>query len=88
MPLKKYGTVCLVTADNLASVLGGFKEGSTANRGCRHCLATPSEISTIFTERGLEIHTPADHAMKCGLLDATTSQRDRNQLSAGLSWMI
>lgn len=44
----------MVAADNLASiVLRGFKEGSTVNRGCQHCLATPSEISTIFTEDDL-----------------------------------
>ena len=80
--MKKYGTLCLVAADNLASnVLGGFKEGSTANRGCRHCLATPSEISTIFTECNLTLHTHADHTDKCNLLDAATTQRDRNQLS-------
>jgi hypothetical protein len=82
IPLKKYGTLCLVAADNLASnALGGFKEGSTAKRGCRHCLATPSEIASIFSECGLELRSPADHAIKCHLLDAATTQQDRDQLS-------
>ena len=46
-PQKLYGTVAAIAADNLASnALGGFKEGSTANRGCRQCMATPDEIST------------------------------------------
>jgi hypothetical protein len=41
------GTIAVVSADNLAScALGGFKEGSTAHRGCRHCMATPDEISS------------------------------------------
>lgn len=79
VPLKKYGTVCLVAADN--NPLGGFKEGSTATRGCRHCLATPAEISTVFFEQHLEIRTVADHTAKCDLLDACTTQRHRDQLS-------
>lgn len=74
--------MCLVAADNLASnALGGFKEGSTANRGCRHCLATPAEFCTIFSERHLVIRTNADHSSKCDLLDACTTQRQRDQLS-------
>ena len=44
---KLYGTVAAIAADNLASnALGGFKEGSTAHRGCRQCMATPDDIST------------------------------------------
>lgn len=36
-----YGTISTVSADNPAScALGGFKEGSTAYRFCRHCLIT------------------------------------------------
>ena len=34
-----YCTLVAVSADNLGScALGGFKEGSTAYRGCRHAL--------------------------------------------------
>ena len=40
-----YGTITFISADNLAAnLLGGFKEGSTAYRGCRHCMATLSEM--------------------------------------------
>lgn len=82
LPQKRYGTLCLLPADNLASnVLGGFKEGSTAHRGCRQCLATPSEISTIFTESQLKLRTHADHLVKCDEMDAASTQRERDQLS-------
>lgn len=44
---KFFGTVTIVSADNLAAnLLGGFKEGATANRGCRQCTATPTELKT------------------------------------------
>ena len=80
--LKKYGTVCLISADNLASnLLGGFKEGSTAHRGCRHCLATPPEMSTTFVESSLELRTVSDHAVKCSNMDNATTERDRHDLS-------
>ena len=39
-----YGTLTVVSADNLASnALGGFKEGSRAHRYCRQCLGTDDE---------------------------------------------
>ena len=46
-----YGTITFVSADNLAAnLLGGCKEGSTAYRGCRHCMATLSEMKTqVYT---------------------------------------
>ena len=40
-PKVYHGTVGVVSADNLGSLaLGGFKESCSANRMCRHCLAT------------------------------------------------
>lgn len=40
-----YGTISTVSADNLGScALGGFKEGSTAYRFCRHCLITIDKL--------------------------------------------
>lgn len=78
----KFGTVCLVPADNLAScALGGFKEGSTAYRGCRHCLATPQEISSVFSESQLELRTSEDHVSKCTEMDSASTQQERNELS-------
>ena len=42
-----YGTVAATSADNLGNcALGGFKEGSTAFRGCRQCMATVDEMKT------------------------------------------
>jgi len=41
---KIFGTVAIVSADNLGSLaLGGFKESCSASRMCRHCLTTKSE---------------------------------------------
>lgn len=77
-----HGTITLLAADNLASnALGGFKEGSTAHRGCRHCLATPAEFSSVFKEDSLELRTPSDHAAKCDNLEAASTARDRHELS-------
>ena len=42
------GSIMAISANNLGScALGGFKEGSTATHGCRHCRATPQEIATV-----------------------------------------
>lgn len=42
-----YGTLGVVSADNLGSLaLGGFKESCSANRMCRHCLATKEAART------------------------------------------
>ena len=82
MPQKKYGTVCLVLADNLASnALGGFKEGSTAYRGCRQCLSVPSEMKSIFSESSTTLRSTLDHSQKCSELDAANTQQERDQLS-------
>lgn len=43
-PKTIYGTIAVVSADNLASnALGGFKEGFTALRHCRQCMGTYEE---------------------------------------------
>ena len=42
-----YGTLAVVSADNLGSLLvGGFKESCTAFRMCRYCMATKEESNT------------------------------------------
>ena len=47
LPLKKYGSICLIPADNLASnAIEGFKEGSQATHGCRHCMAEMKSIQS------------------------------------------
>ena len=46
-PKVYHGTVGVVSADNLGSLpLGGFKESCSANRVCRHCLATKATAQT------------------------------------------
>lgn len=41
------GTIVVVCADNLGSAaVAGFKEGSRATHGCRHCMCTVDEMST------------------------------------------
>ncbi len=79
---EKYGTICVVPADNLASnLMGGFKEGSRANRGCRHCLATELEMKTIFKEPSFKLRTMQDHLANCDALEASGTQREYQQLS-------
>ena len=42
-----HGTITVVSADNPASCsVGGFKEGASAYRFCRHCLMTMHQINT------------------------------------------
>lgn len=81
IPRKKYGTVTIVVADNLASnLLGGFKEGSTAHRGCRQCNATPSEFSSVM-ESNLELCNPSEHKRRCEEIETAHTKADRDRLS-------
>ena len=42
-----FGTIALVSADNLAAnALGGFKESPSATLNCRQCMGRHSENST------------------------------------------
>lgn len=68
----KYGALYVIPADNLASnLLGGFKEGSTAHRGCHHCLITSDQVPNLFLESQLVLRSLADHKQKCqGMEDA------------------
>ena len=76
-PQMKWGTLYLVPVDNLTSnILGGFKEGSTAHRGCHHCLVLPSDIQSIFTESKLTLRNPDEHKVNCDELDKATTHRD------------
>ena len=82
LPLKKYGSICLIPADNLASnAIGGFKEGSQATHGCRHCMATPAEMKSIFSESKLTLRDPANHSVQCDRLVAAPTLKDKERLS-------
>ena len=49
-PQMHFGTIASFCADNLAgNALDGFKEGSTALRGCRQCFATPKHMSSMVS---------------------------------------
>lgn len=51
-PKLYYGTISTICADNLGqSVFAGFKEGSTAYRGCRQCMAKKKEIKSVVSYR-------------------------------------
>ena len=48
LPTPIYGTITLVSGDNLGSCfLGGFKAPSQALRKCRHCMATSEDITNV-----------------------------------------
>ena len=69
-PKLYFGTLCVVSADNLGScALGGFKEGSTAYQGCRHCMATPEQLKSKF-ELDFMLRTPVTHQQQCILLES------------------
>ena len=71
VPKHLFGTLCLASADNLGScALGGFKEGSTAHLGCRHCMTTPIEMKTQFKESCFELRTPDSHTEQCTTLNS------------------
>jgi len=43
-PKVMYGTLAIISADNLGSLaFGGFKESCTSIKMCRHCMATKDE---------------------------------------------
>ena len=51
-PELYYGTISTICADNLGqSVFAGFKEGSTAYRGCRQCMAKKKELKSVVSYR-------------------------------------
>jgi len=42
-----FGTLAIVSADNLGSLaLGGFKESYTSLKMCRHCMAEKGDAQT------------------------------------------
>jgi len=49
-----YGTLAIVSADNLGSLaLGGFKESCTALKMCRHCMAERKDAQTKVSSKCL-----------------------------------
>lgn len=49
-PQIHHGTLATISADNLAQCsIGGFKEGSTAHRGCRQCMAKRNHFQTVVS---------------------------------------
>jgi hypothetical protein len=61
-----YGTIALISADNPASsALGGFKEGSSAYRYCRHCLGKAEDTIKEFNESSFKIRNLTRHMRHC-----------------------
>lgn len=52
---KFYGTLAVISADNLGS-LGGFKESCSAYRCCRHCMATQETARTLVKLSGIYLY--------------------------------
>lgn len=75
-PTKLYGTVSILTADNLAShAVGGFKMGfATGYRKCRYCMGTDEEIQSKFCDSEFVPRTKADHDLHCQGLDTELSE--------------
>lgn len=69
--IKVYGTLAVLTADNLAShAVGGFKAGfSKGFRKCRYCLAVDAEIQTKFCDGQFEARTKTGHNLHCSGLE-------------------
>ena len=75
------GTLAVVSADNLGSLLlGGFKESCTSYRMCRQCMATKEDSETMvslkidyvllllrmqFTEKEFELRDKTSHEQHC-----------------------
>ncbi|KAA0712534.1 hypothetical protein E1301_Tti019070 [Triplophysa tibetana] len=69
-----YGTVCLLTADNLAChSLCGYVESFSANRFCQFCLIDKPTSQYIFDEDNTERRTRENYACHVQLNDASAT---------------
>lgn len=63
---KVYGTLIATIGDNLGShSMAGFKEGFTAHRCCRYCMATYEEVQKMVREKVELLRTKESHAKQC-----------------------
>ncbi len=71
-----FGTLAILTADNLAShAVGGFKLGfSKGFRKCRYCLGTDIEIQNNFTDCEFVERTKISHNLHCEALETDESE--------------
>ena len=52
------GTIATFSGDNLGShAVGGFKEGGSALRPCRHCMVVGTELNIHVSNKGHNIET-------------------------------
>ena len=69
-PHTYYGALVAFLADTLAAhLLGGFKGSmSFAQRICRTCMISPTQIDECFTEMDCQLRNPETHFEQCALL--------------------
>lgn len=73
---KVFGTLAILTADNLAShAVGGFKIGfSKGFRKCRYCLGTDADIQAKFSDEEFVERTKESHNLQCESLETEESE--------------
>jgi hypothetical protein len=76
VPHTIFGTLAILTADNLAShAVGGFKIGfSKGFRKCRYCLGTDFEIQNYFTDHEFIARTKTSHNLHCEALETDENE--------------
>lgn len=79
---KLYASVIAVIGDNLGvHQLCGFKEGFTAHRTCHHCMADPSELHSMTTEKVELLRTIPQYEEQVKKLSDATTKKKREELS-------
>lgn len=82
-----YGTLCLLTADNLAChSFCGYVESFSANRFCQFCLIDKSSSQYIFDENNTERRTRENYAHHVQLNDASATGVKHNSCLNSLQY--
>ncbi len=82
-----YGTLCLLTADNLAChSLCGYVESFSANRFCQFCLIDKSSSQYIFDANNTERRTRENYAYHVQLNDASATGVKHNSCLISLQY--
>ncbi|KAE8741491.1 hypothetical protein FOCC_FOCC012976 [Frankliniella occidentalis] len=84
---KVYGTLIAVIGDNLGQhCMGGFKEGFTATRCCRICMARfESEIKTMTKEDEKLLRTKEDYRQQIDKIQTSRGKNEKFSTEYGLN---